>query len=84
MHGMRSAGSFRVTTVETVVVWRLRSKQTSATVTCVIEEYDSGHCLIRVTHAESEVLSSWHVSREDAATRATGIETDLLQAGWAT
>ena len=73
-----------MTTVERVVAWQLRSRQTSATVTCVIEEYDSGHCLIRVTHADSEVLSSWHVSREDAAKRATGIESDLLQAGWGT
>jgi hypothetical protein len=64
-------------------VWALRSHQTAATVTCVIEEYESGHCLIRITHAGGEVLNCWHVSRADATSRAAAIESDLLHTGWA-
>jgi hypothetical protein len=63
-------------------VWELRSSQTAATVQCVIEEYQGGHCLVRITHADSEVMNCWHVSREDATRRAAVIETDLLHTGW--
>jgi hypothetical protein len=70
------------TSVGTKVIWELRSSQTAATVKCVIEEYQGGHCLMRITHADSEVMNCWHVSREDATRRAAVIETDLLHTGW--
>ena len=80
--GTRSAEPSPVTSVERVVVWELRSNQTAALVTCVIEEYQSGHCLIRITHADREVMNCWHMSREEATKRASVIETDLLHTGW--
>ena len=64
------------------VAWELRSQQTSATVKCVIEEYDGGHCLMRITHADREVMNCWHASRADATDRAAFIETDLRDTGW--
>ena len=64
------------------MVWELRSNQTAALVKCVIEEYQSGHCLIRITHADCEVMNCWHMSREEARKRAAVIETDLLHTGW--
>lgn len=66
------------------MVWELRSNQTAALVKCVVEEYRSGHCLIRITHADREVMNCWLVSREEATKRAAVIETDLLQTGWGT
>jgi hypothetical protein len=68
--------------VDTRVAWELRSHQTSATVKCVIEEYDGGHCLIRITHADQEIMNCWHASRADATDRAAFIETDLRHTGW--
>jgi len=41
-----------------------------------------GHCQIRITHAGSEVMSCWYASRDDATSRATVIQTELLHAGW--
>lgn len=66
----------------THVIWELRSAETSAQVRCVIDEYEGGHCLIRITHADCEVMSGWHASRDDAAHHAAEIETNLLKAGW--
>jgi hypothetical protein len=80
--GTRSAESSSVTGVETVVAWELRSTQTSATVKCVIEEYEGGHCLVRITHADQEVASSWHITRAEAASRVDTIQADLLHTGW--
>ena len=68
--------------VDTRVAWELRSHQTSATVRCVIEEYDGGHCLIRISHANQEIMNCWHASRADATDRAAFIETDLRHTGW--
>jgi hypothetical protein len=78
----RSAESSRLTSIEAFVVWELSSKETSATVTCLIEEYESGHCRIRITHAGQEVMSSWYISRGAATTHAEVMHTDLLHAGW--
>ena len=81
-NGTRSAEPSSVTGVGREVVWELRSNQTAASVKCVIEEYQSGHCLIRITHADGEVMNCWHISREEAIKRAAVIETDLLHTGW--
>ena len=80
--GPRSAEPSPVTSVGRAVVWELRSNQTAASVKCVIEEYQSGHCLIRITHADREVMNCWHMSREEATKRASVIEADLLHTGW--
>ena len=81
LDGTRSAESSGVASVETVV-WQLRSKQTSATVKCVIEEHDGGYCLVRITHGNREVMNCWHISRIDASRRAEVIQADLLHSGW--
>jgi hypothetical protein len=80
--GTRSAEPLPVTSVGTEVVWELRSNHTAATVKCVMEEYQGGHCLIRITHANRDVMNCWHASREEAIRRASVIETDLLHTGW--
>ena len=80
--GTRPADPSPVISVERVVAWELCSNQTAALVKCVIEEYQSGHCLIRITHADREVMNCWHMSREEATKRAAVIETDLLHTGW--
>jgi hypothetical protein len=48
----------------------------------VIEEYEGGHCIIRVTHADNEVISWWQASRGEATAHASAIETNLLHTGW--
>ena len=68
--GTRSAEPSPVTSVERVVVWELCSNQTAALVKCVIEEYQNGHCLIRIMHADRVVMNCWHMSREDATKHA--------------
>jgi hypothetical protein len=67
---------------EVRVVWELRSPTTSATVRCVIEEYAGGHCRIRVTYADDEVMSVWQASPGDATAHAAAIESNLLHIGW--
>jgi hypothetical protein len=78
----RSPALAGVTSVDACMVWKLRSSETSATVKCLIEEYASGHCRVRITHADQDVVSSWHISRGDATTRAEVIQNDLLHTGW--
>jgi hypothetical protein len=51
---------------------------------CIIEEYDSGLCLIRITHADNEVMSCWYPSRQAANERSAVIETELVDTGWGT
>ena len=80
--GTQSAESPGLTSLETVVAWELRSQQTSATVKCVIEEYQGGYCLVRITHGNREVMNCWHISRGDATRRAELIQADLLHSGW--
>lgn len=82
LHDTQPAEPAPTAVVDTRVAWELRSHQTSATVKCVIEEYDGGHCLIRITHANREVMNCWHASRTDATNRAAFIETDLRHTGW--
>ena len=79
--GIRSGERTPTATVESIA-WELRSPQTSATVRCVIEEYEGGHCIIRVTHADNEVISCWEASRGEATAHAAAIETNLLHTGW--
>jgi hypothetical protein len=78
----RSPEPSRAGSVEALVIWELKSRETFATVKCLIEEYVGGHCRIRITHADEEVMSSWHISRSDATARAEVIHTDLLHTGW--
>jgi hypothetical protein len=82
VNGTQSASSSAVTTVGTDVVWELRSARTAAIVHCLIEQYEGGHCRIRIMHADGEVMNAWYSSREDAITRAAAVQTDLLQTGW--
>jgi hypothetical protein len=48
----------------------------------VIEVYEAGHCVIRVTHAANEVISCWEASRGEATAHAAAIKTNLLHTGW--
>jgi hypothetical protein len=59
------------------VAWELRSRQTSATACCVLEEDRSG-IVVRVMHAGHLVSSSWHSNRTDALERAHSIRRLLL------
>ena len=59
------------------VAWELRSRQTSATACCVLEEERSG-IVVRVMHAGHLVSSSWHDNRAEALARAHSIRRLLL------
>ena len=65
------------------IAWEMRSAETDALVSCIIQQTAAELFVMRITHGTREVFRYSCTSAADALDRAVAIQADLLNHHWA-